>query len=130
MEASLFIIKVEELYLVESTLKNAKQNLKKMEKVSRYLDTVNFKEIQSILGCFHPFLIYCEMWFVFIHEIVSIQKTLIDHFKGFEHLQMEKTVSKIKLLIKPKKIKFENQIISFYPPQIKLFVPRFIYNKF
>lgn len=102
-----------------------------MVKIYSNLDRLNFKEMRSKLGSFHPLLIYYEIWFMFMDEIIHIQKDLIDDFKCFDQpLKIDEIVYKIKLLLKPKIIKSETDKIGFNPPQIKLFVPDVIYNRF
>src|SRR5574344_2251040 len=100
-KANIITIKVEEIYLVNSTLKNAKKNLKKMDKIYDKINKINFKEIRHKLGCFHPLLIYYEVCFIFMAEIIHIQKELINDFKcSRQPLKIDEILYKIKLLLK------------------------------
>lgn len=121
-------LKIEQLCLVNSTLKNAKKNLKKLEKVMVDLESIDYDKLK--LGDTLT-TVYYEVWFMFLNEIICIQKHLIDYFVCLlenepQPLPNNEIVDKINLLLKP--ISF--QILNFKLPQIKLFVPEQIYNKF
>lgn len=127
-------IKAEEICLVNSTLKNSKKNLKKLEKVMDALNIIDIKKLNGIKEKkIDPLLhtIYYELWFMFTNELIHIQKDLIDYFEySFKRekqpLSNKEITDKIKLLIPPISIPF----LKFKPPQIKLFVPPQIYNEF
>ncbi|CCV02270.1 hypothetical protein IIV30_075L [Invertebrate iridescent virus 30] len=122
------IIKIEQICLVNSTLKTAKKNLKKLEKVMVELESIDYKKLK--LGDTLT-TIYYEVWFMFINEIICIQKHLIEYFVCLlknkpQPLPNNEIVDKINLLCKPIFI----QILNFKPPHIKLCVPQNIYNEF
>nr|P25097.1 RecName: Full=Uncharacterized 15.9 kDa protein in MSP 5'region [Simulium sp. iridescent virus]AAA66584.1 unknown protein [Simulium sp. iridescent virus] len=101
-------IKVEEVCLVKSNLKIARKNLKKIEKIYDDLNLINPKQLKGINGLINPLLhtIYYEVWFMFMDDIVHIQKNLIDYFeyanKGEEQpIKNNEFVDKIKMLMKP-----------------------------
>ena len=129
-------IKVEEIYLVNSSLKNAIKNLKKMEKVYDDINLIDPKKLHGINGIIKPLLhvIYYEVWFMFMDEIIHIQKDLIEYFEfdrdGEPQPRSKKELTdKIKMLTKPISIPFFiSSKSTLKPPQIKLFVPSSIYH--
>lgn len=127
-------IEVEEVYLVNSTIKNAKKNLKKLIKIYDTINLVDYKYFQKNNNLKH--IVYYETWFMFMDDIVHIQKDLIEYFEneinGEKHQRTQKElVDKIKMLLKPISIEFSNcNIKRFTPPSIKLFVPEQIYEVF
>ena len=131
------IVKVEGICLVNSSLKFARKNLKKIEKVYDDFNLIDRKQLNGINGLIRPLLhsIYYEVWFMFMDDIIHIQKDLINYFeyasKGEEQpIKNNEIVNKIKMLTKPVSIKFLTQSKSFKPPSIKLFVPQSIYDEF
>lgn len=132
------VIKVEEIYLVNSSLKIAIKNLKKMEKVYDDINLIDPKKLHGINGIIKPLLhvIYYEVWFMFMDEIIHIQKDLIEYFefaqKGEPQPRSKKELTdKIKMLTKPISIPFFiSPKLTFKPPQIKLVVPPSIYCGF
>ena len=130
-------IKVEEVCLVKSNLKIARKNLKKIEKIYDDLNLVNPKQLKGINGFINPLLhtIYYEVWFMFMDDIVHIQKNLIDYFeyanKGEEQpIKNNEFVDKIKMLMKPISVDLSTPSKSFKLPSVKLFVPPSIYDEF
>ena len=130
-------IKVEEVCLVKSNLKIARKNLKKIEKIYDDLNLINPKQLKGINGFINPLLhtIYYEVWFMFMDDIVHIQKNLIDYFeyanKGEEQpIKNNEFVDKIKMLIKPISVDLSTPSKSFKLPSVKLFVPPLIYDEF
>lgn len=130
-------IEVEQLHLVESTLTNAKKNLKKMNKIYDYLNLIDSKELEyggnvpicpsGISSTIGPIaqsrqVVYYQVWFMFMDEIIHIQKTLIEcSICGkIEPLLLNEIMDKMNLLIKPSS---SVSFLKFTPPQIKLFVP-------
>jgi hypothetical protein len=134
------IIQVEHICLVNSTIKNAKKNLKKMGKIYNNLNLVDSHALDGVNNVVDPFLhtIYYEIWFMFMDEIINIQKDLLKVFECLVDidvsLQISKIIEQINLLIKPISIPFficlNQKIVKFKPPQVKLFVPETIYEKF
>lgn len=117
-------INIEGTYIVLSSIKVAIKNLKKIEEIYDKINAVNFKKLK---GPKHH-IIYYELWFIFIDEMVHLQKDIIDCMtNGCNDQQIKLLVEKIKLLIKP------TSTISFFkfkPPQIQLHVPKCIYDLF
>jgi hypothetical protein len=130
-------IKIEEVCLVNSSLKFARKNLKKIEKIYNELNLIDSKQLKGINGLINPLLhsIYYEVWFMFMDEIVHLQKNLIDYFeyaaRGEDQpIKNNEFVDKIKMLIKPISVDLSTSTKSFKLPQIKLFVPQSIYDEF
>jgi hypothetical protein len=147
-------IKVEEVCLVKSNLKIARKNLKKIEKIYDDLNLIDPKQLKGINGLINPLLhtipfsngegmkvdfvdrsIYYEVWFMFMDDIVHIQKNLIDYFeyanKGEEQpIKNNEFVDKIKMLMKPISVDLSTPSKSFKLPSVKLFVPQSIYDEF
>ncbi len=129
-------IQVEYLCLINTTIKNAKKNLKKMDKIYNNLNLVDTKQLDGydeIGPLLH--IIYYESWFMFMDEIIHIQKDLLNFFTDVnDTLQPTKIIKQINLLVKPISIPFfislNHKLVKFKPPQVKLFVPNTIYNKF
>lgn len=118
-------IEIEQLRLVNSTLKSAKRNLKKLEKIMVDLDAIDYKKLKLDNEIFLT-TIYYEVWFIFINELISVQKQLIEGQFKPQSSPCKEIVDQISLLLKP----ISTQILSFRPPQIKLCVPQHIYNEF
>ena len=121
-------VQLESLCLVNSSLSNAKKNLKKLDKIYDSLNQLDYKKLKGMNGVITPLLhtIYYELWFMFMDEITHIQKDLIEYtINGQNHLQTaDELMYKITLLMKPISISF----FKFKPPPIKLFVPQIIYD--
>jgi len=115
------VIKFEGIYLVQSTLIEAQTCLKNLEDVYDQLDLINYKQIvQKKKGSLIP-IIYYEMWYLFMVEIIHIQKSLIDGEND------QKIIDKINLLKKP----ISKPFFKFQPPQkIQLYVPPNIFKNF
>ena len=137
-------IEVEEVCLVKSNLKIARKNLKKIEKIYDDLNLIDPKQLTRSLdnmpcgtALINPLLhtIYYEVWFMFMDDIVHIQKNLIDYFeyanKGEEQpIKNNEFVDKIKMLMKPISVDLSTPSKSFKLPSVKLFVPQSIYDEF
>ena len=65
------IIKIEDICMVQSTLQIAKKNLKKLQRVYTRLNHIEYKRLNN------DNIIYFEVWFMFMDEIIHIQKNLI-----------------------------------------------------
>lgn len=122
------VIQAEKLYLIQSTIKNAKNNLKKLKKIYNRLNVVEPKKLNDQCGTennsteFLKHVIYYEMWFIFIDELVHIQKELIDLYMIPAEQRRESDIiinDRLKFLIKPVSIFFA----EFKPPCIRLIVP-------
>lgn len=131
------VIQVEHICLVNSTIKNAKKNLKKMDKIYNNLNLVDLRKLDGIKDFVNPLLhtIYYEIWFMFMNEIIHIQKNLLELFNTLnDKYRITKIIEQIRLLIKPISIPFfillDQKIVKFKPPQVKLFVPETIYKEF
>lgn len=131
------VIQVEHICLVNSTIKNAKKNLKKMDKIYNNLNLVDLRKLDGIKDFVNPLLhtIYYEIWFMFMNEIIHIQKNLLELFDTLnDKYRITKIIEQIRLLIKPISIPFfillDQKIVKFKPPQVKLFVPETIYKEF
>lgn len=130
-------IKVEEVCLVKSNLKIARKNLKKIEKIYDDLNLIDPKQLKGINGLINQLLhtIYYEVWFMFMDDIIHIQKNLIDYFeyanKGEEQpIKNNEFVDKIKMLMKPISVDLSTPSKSFKLSSVKLFVPQSIYDEF
>lgn len=108
-------INIEEIYTVDSTLKNAKKNLKKLEKIYNHICNIDYKKLQE--SEIIQNVVYYEVWFMFMDEIIQVQTDLIKNGRLCE--TMETMETKINRLIKPISV----SISKFHPPQIKLFIP-------
>ena len=115
-------IKAEPICMVTSTLANSKKNLKKMNKIYDALNLIDPKEeFKENNGKPQLMEIYYQVWFMFMDEIIHIQKTLINcSCKGkIEPLLVKEIMDKMDLLIQPIPVQF----LKYKPPQIKLFIP-------
>jgi hypothetical protein len=126
-------IKVEEICLVNSSLKYAQKNLKKIEKIYNELNLIDFKQIKKNNGLTQ--FMYCEIWFIFIDDVLHIQKQLINYFKydfkdEQQPIKKNEFVTKIRMLIKPISVEILTSSKRLMLPQIKLFVPKSIYDEF
>lgn len=108
-------IKVEDICTTMGNLQTAKKNLKKMERVYNRLNCMEYKKDLT-----NSDTIYFELWFMFMDEIIHIQKKIIDGFKGYNKTyNMKKIHEDVKVLMKPISIQFA----TFKPPFIKLIIP-------
>ncbi len=107
------IIKIEDICMVQASLQIAKKNLKKLQRVYTRLNHIEYKKLNN------DTIIYFEVWFMFIDEIILIQKNLIDNFKGYKSCNLKKIQEDVNVLIKPISI----ELLTFKPPSIKLMIP-------
>jgi hypothetical protein len=125
-----YVIEVEALLLVKSDLTMARKNLKRMQHI---YDKVNGL-INQNEGKFQPGspphsdCLYSEIWFMFMDEIVHIQHVIIKSLiEGtLTDYKINEFVDKIKLITKPISIIF----FGYKPPQVKLFVPQIVFDRF
>ena len=109
------IIKIEDLCVISGSFQTAKKNLKKMERVYNRLNCMEYKKDLT-----NSDTIYFELWFMFMDEIIHIQKKIIDGSKGYKTYNMKKIHEDVKVLMKPISIQFS----TFKPPLIKLIIPK------
>ena len=107
------IIKIEDICMVQTNLQVAKKNLKKLQKVYTRLNLIDYKKLNN------DDVIYFEVWFMFMDEIIHIQKNLINNFKVYKNYNFKKIQEDIEILMKPISI----ELLTFKPPLIKLMVP-------
>ena len=115
-------IKAEPIRMVASTLANSKKNLKKMNKIYDALNLIDPKEeLKENNGKPHLIEIYYQVWFMFMDEIIHIQRTLINcSCEGeIKPSLVKEIMDKMDLLIQPISVQF----LKFKPPQVKLFIP-------
>jgi hypothetical protein len=114
------IVKVEGIYLVQSTIKDTQTHLKKLEQIYDKLNLVEYKKLRKNR-------IYYEVWFMFMDEIIHLQKILIDYMMDETKQNKQEILKKIKLLMKPISISF----FKFKTPScIRLYVPEQIFKWF
>lgn len=114
----MFIAKIESLFVIKSTILLAKQNIKKLEKLYGELNLVDPKNLNKVD------MVYYELWFIFLDEIIHIQKLLINFFTQPTKKLCKQIISKIKLILKPIPI----EILNFKPKEVNLFVHEKIYE--
>lgn len=81
-----------DVFVRQTSLKTAKKNLKKLEKIYEQINLVNYKTIPTT----HK--IHYEHWFMFMDEIIQIQKKILDRWQNSVWLDI---MSDVGLLIKP-----------------------------
>jgi hypothetical protein len=107
------IIKIEDICMIQTNLQLAKKNLKKLQKVYTKLNLIDYKKLNN------DKVIYFEVWFMFMDEIIHIQKNLINNFKGYKNYNLKNIQEDIKVLMKPISV----ELLAFKPPLIKLMIP-------
>ena len=108
------IIKIEDICMIQSSIQIAKKNLKKLQRVYTRLNHIEYKKLN------HDNIIYFEVWFMFMDEIIHIQKNLIDNFKVYKGYNLKKIQEDVNVLMKPISI----ELLAFKPPSIKLMIPQ------
>ena len=112
-------IKLESLLILNSA--ELKKNLKKLEVARNQVYRVNYKNLKGLVDT-----LYYELWFMFMDEIIHIQKLVLDFFREgqTQPISANEIIYKIRLLMKPVPTKL------FKINSVALVLPQQIYNCF
>jgi hypothetical protein len=114
-------IKLESLLILNSAITRAEKNLKKLEVARNQVYQVNYKNLKGLVDT-----LYYELWFMFMDEIIHIQKLVLDFFREgrTQPISANEIIYKIRLLMKPVPTKL------FKINSVALVLPQQIYNCF
>lgn len=114
-------IKLESLLILNSTINTAEKNLKKLEVARDQVYRINYRNLKGLVNT-----LYYELWFMFMDEIIHIQKLVLDFFREGQSqpISINEIIYKIRLLMKPIPTKL------FKINSIALVLPHQIYNCF
>jgi|GWRWMinimDraft_13_1066021.scaffolds.fasta_scaffold20747_2 hypothetical protein len=114
-------IKLESLLILNSAITRAEKNLKKLEVARNQVYRVNYKNLKGLVDT-----LYYELWFMFMDEIIHIQKLILGFFREgqTQPISANEIIYKIRLLMKPVPTKL------FKINSVALVLPQQIYNCF
>lgn len=114
-------IKLESLLILNSAITRAEKNLKKLEVARNQVYRVNYKNLKGLVDT-----LYYELWFMFMDEIIHIQKLVLDFFREgqTQPISANEIIYKIRFLLKPVPTKL------FKINSVALVLPQQIYNCF